>query len=334
MKKALAITGLATAMLVTAAKGGFPELPVFLGSAGDFVILAKTGISTVPNSDITGDMGVSPIFATAITGFSLIMDSSGEFSTSTQVTGKIYAKDYMVPTPTKMTTAISNMETAYTDAAGRTIPNNINLGAIAGGDRDIGGLTLTPGLHTWSTGVLISTDVWLDAAGNPDAVFIFQIAGDLTLASYKKVILSGGAQAKNIFWQVAGGAGAIIGTYSHFEGVILAQTAINVRTGASFNGKLLAQTDVNLDQNNIMDANLIPPPEVQLEIVSAHGTGTPATGVYVNVIGSLLTNSITPVATMGGTQYVATGWSMTGNAPASGSGTNMVMVQTNSAVLT
>ena len=335
-KNALACTWLATAMLVTAAKGGFPELPLNLGSAGDFVILAKSGISTVPYSDITGDMGVSPITATAITGFSLILDlpSLGQFSTSAQVTGKIYAADYADPTPVKMTAAISAMETAYTEAAGRTLPNTINLGAIAGGDRDIGGLTIAPGLHTWSTGVLISTDVWLDAAGNPDAVFIFQISGDLTLASYKKVILSGGAQAKNIFWQVAGGAGAIIGTYAHFEGVVLSQTGINVLTGASFNGKLLAQTDVNLDQNNIMDSSLILAATVRLEIVSAHGVGTPPTGVYFNVSGSLLTNRITAAEANGGTQYVNTGWSMIGNGPEAGLANSMNMVHTNDAVLT
>lgn len=237
------------------ALAGNPELPVTLNTAGDFVILGKSGISTVPPSDITGDMGVSPITSTAITGFALIMDVSGEFSTSAQVDGKIYAPDYMPPTPVKMTTAISDMETAYTDAAGRTIPDTTNLGAIAGGDRDIGGLTLTPGLHKWSTGVQVSTNVTLDALGDPAAVFIFQIEGDLTMASGQQVILAGGAQAGNIFWQVAGGSGATIGTTAHFEGVLLTATSINVLTGASFNGKLLAQTDVNLQQNTITDAN-------------------------------------------------------------------------------
>jgi hypothetical protein len=334
-KNALAMTWMATALLAAAARGGYPELPVDLLSAGDFVILAETGISTVPDSDITGDMGVSPIDHTAITGFALIpSDALTEFSTSAQVSGKIYAANYLVPTPTKMSTAISNMETAYGAAAARTIPDTTNLGAAAGPDMDIGGLTIYPGLHTWSTGVLISTDVTLDGLGDPDAVFIFQISGDLTIASSKNVLLSGGAQAKNIFWQVAGGAGAIIDTYAHFEGIVMTAKAIVVRTGASFNGKLFAQTAVTLDQNNIVDANLIPPPEVQLEIVSAHGTGTPATGVYVNVMGSLLTNSITAVETMGGTQYVNTGWSMVGNVPESGLTNSMTMVHTNDAVLT
>ncbi len=128
---ALAITLMATALLATTAKGGFPELPVALGTANDFVILAETGISTVPTSDITGNMGVSPITSTAITGFSLVMDGSGDFSTSAQVTGKIYAADYLHATPAKMTLAITDMQSAFTDAAGRTLPNTIELN---GGD--------------------------------------------------------------------------------------------------------------------------------------------------------------------------------------------------------
>lgn len=243
--------------MMPVAHAGDPELPLDLQSAGDFVILAKSGISTVPPSSITGDMGVSPITSTAITGFALIMDGSGEFSTSAQVSGKIYAPDYSAPTPDKMTIAISDMETAYTTAAGRTIPDTNNLGATAASDKDIGGLTFAPGLHKWTTGVLVSANVTFDAGGNPDAIFIFQIEGNLTIASGQSMVLAGGAQAKNMFWQVAGGAGAIIGTTAHFEGVLLTATAINVLTGGSFNGKLLAQTDVNVQQNAIVDSNLI-----------------------------------------------------------------------------
>jgi hypothetical protein len=105
---------------------------VDLGSAEKFAILTKTGISTVPASVILGDIGVSPIAATAMTGFSLIMNPSGTFSASTQVTGKCYAADYASPTPSKMTTAIGDMETAYTDAAGRAISDNANLNVKAG----------------------------------------------------------------------------------------------------------------------------------------------------------------------------------------------------------
>src|SRR5665647_2129021 len=93
--------------------------PVNLGAAANYAILAKSGISTVPNSIITGNIGVSPIDSTAITGFSLIEDSTTTFSRSTQLVGQAYAPDYASPTPSNLTTAVSNMETAYTDAAGR-----------------------------------------------------------------------------------------------------------------------------------------------------------------------------------------------------------------------
>ena len=219
--------------------------PVNLGTAAHFVILTKSGITNVPTSAIFGDLGVSPIAATAITGFALVADKTNTFSTSSQVTGKIYAANYASPTPANMTTAISNMEAAYTDAAGRKLPNYTEL--YAG---NLSGKTLAPGLYKWSTGVLVTTNVTL--AGGPNAVWIFQIAGNLTLGSGAKVLLSGGAQANNIFWQVGGGAGAEIGTTAHMEGTILAKTAIHLRTGASLNGRALAQTAVTLDKNKVV----------------------------------------------------------------------------------
>jgi hypothetical protein len=240
----VSITMTAIILSVTTAIGGYPELPIGLGTAGNLVILAKSGISTVPGSSVTGDMGVSPIDSTAITGFSLILDGFGTFSTSAQVTGRIYAADYAAPTPVILTTAVSDMETAYTDAAGRTLPDHTELGT-----GNIGGMTLAPGLYKWGTSVLIDADVTL--AGGPDDVWIFQIAGNLTVASAKSVILSGGAQARNIFWQVAGGVGVDIGTTSHLEGIILSQAGINMQTGASMNGRLLAQTAVTLQSNAV-----------------------------------------------------------------------------------
>jgi hypothetical protein len=225
--------------------------PVNLGAAASFAILTKTGITNIPTSAITGNLGVSPIAATAITGFSLIADSTNTFSTSTQVTGKIYAANYADPTPAKLTTAVSNMEAAYTDAAGRSLPDATEL--YSG---NLSGRTLAPGLYKWSTGVLITTNVTL--AGPSDAVWIFQIAGNLTMGSGAKVLLSGGAQAKNIFWQVGGGVGVEIGTTAHVEGTILAAKAIHLRTGASLNGRALAQTAVTLDKNTIVIPVVIP----------------------------------------------------------------------------
>jgi hypothetical protein len=136
------------------------------------------------------------------------------------------------------------METAFTDAAGRA-PDATGL--YAG---DLSGQNLAPGVYKWSTDVLITTDVTL--TGTATDVWIFQIAGDLTLGSGAQVLLSGGAQANNIFWQVAGGTGVEIGTTAHVEGTILAAKAINLRTGASLNGRALAQTEVTLQQNTIV----------------------------------------------------------------------------------
>lgn len=211
--------------------------PVNLLTAGNYVILAKSGIDTIPTSAITGDIGVSPAAASYITGFSLIMDGAGTFSTSSQIIGRAFAADYTSPTPSNLTTAVNDMQTAYVDAAGRPTPDFSELGA-----GDISGLTLVPGLYKWGTGVLISTDITL--SGGPNDVWIFQISGDLTLASGVIVHLTGGAQAKNVFWQCFGVAA--LNTTAHFEGILLAQTSITLSTGASVNGRLYAQTAVSL----------------------------------------------------------------------------------------
>lgn len=221
---------------VAAGTASAAQLPVDLGTAGNFVILSKSGITNVPTSAITGNIGTSPITGAAITGLGC-----------SEVTGTIYTVDAAGPAcrvvaPVLLTAAVSDMETAYTNAAGRTLPDFTELGA-----GNIGGMTLTPGLYKWSSGVTIPTDVTL--SGNPTDVWIFQIAGTLGISSGKKVILSGGAQAKNIYWQVAGAT--TLGTTSVFNGNILAQTNIAIQTGATLNGRALAQTAVTLDQNTV-----------------------------------------------------------------------------------
>ena len=220
------------------------QQPVNLGAAGNFAILAKTGISTTGSTAIVGNIGVSPIAATAITGFGLILDRSGQFSTSSKVAGKVYAANYAAPTPTVMSTAVNDMQTAYTNAAGRTLPDHTELGA-----GNIGGMTLTPGLYKWSSGVMIPSDVTLSGGAND--VWVFQIAQNLVVSPGKKVILSGGAQSKNIFWQIAGQT--TLGTTSVFNGIILSKTLIAMNTGATLNGKALAQTAVTLIANHVND---------------------------------------------------------------------------------
>ncbi len=217
-------------------------LPVNLRTAGNFVILAKSGISTVPTSIITGNLGVSPAAATAITGFSLIADSTNVFATSPQVTGKAYAANYAVPTPSNLTAAIGDMQLAFTDAAGRA-PTVSELGA-----GNIGGKTLTAGVYKWGTGLLIPTSITL--TGTSTDVWIFQIAKNLTISNATAVSLTGGAVAKNVFWQVAGLVD--LGTTASFEGVILSQTSINMQTGASINGRLMAQTAVTIAGSTVV----------------------------------------------------------------------------------
>jgi len=209
-----------------------------LGTAANYVILAKTAVNNIPTSAITGDIGLSPAATSFIAGFALTSETG--YSTSSQVNGKIYAADMANPTPTDLTTAVVNMTNAYNNAAGRLLPDFVELGA--GG---IGGLTLNPGLYKWTSTVNVSSDVTI--YGNSTDVWIFQIAGNLSVSTEKRIILSGGAKAENIFWQVAGQA--TLGTTSHFEGVILSQTGITLQTGASLNGRALSQTAVVLDGN-------------------------------------------------------------------------------------
>lgn len=213
--------------------------------AGNYAILAKAGISSVPASVIQGDIGVSPIAGTSLTGFSETMDSTNEFSTSGQVRGKIYAATYASPTSVALTTAVGDMGTAYTDAAGRAS----NYTELYSGN--ISGKTLNAGVYKWGNDVSLNSDVTLHGGAND--VFIFQIDGKITQASNTKITLTGGAQAKNIFWQAAGTVA--IGTGSHFEGTVLSQTNITMGNKASINGRLLAQTAVTLDQSTVIAPN-------------------------------------------------------------------------------
>jgi len=212
---------------------------VILGLAENFASLSKAAITNVPTSNIVGDLAVSPISGAAIG------------VTCAEVTGNIYAADAAGPLPctivdpVMLTTAVSNMETAYTDAAGRPagVGPNLDLG---GGT--VAGQTLVPGTYTWGSNVTITTDLTLNGAATD--TWICQITGTLDLSSNMKILLSGGALAKNIFWVV--GDTVTLGTGSHFEGTILAQTNIAMLTGATMNGRFLAQTGVALDQNTII----------------------------------------------------------------------------------
>ncbi len=210
---------------------------VNLRGSGNFAILSKSGITDVYKSSITGNVGSSPITGAAI------------LVTCTEVVGTIYSVDAAGPLPcaitnaTLLTSAVSDMQTAYTDAAGRKNPDFIELGAGT-----IGGLTLISGLYKWSSSVTIPTD--LSISGGRNDIWIFQVAGNLDMSSAVRITLSGGALAKNIYWVVAGDV--TLGTTSHFEGTIIGKTGINMQTGASINGRMLAQTAVTLEMNTVI----------------------------------------------------------------------------------
>lgn len=234
-----------TASFTAIAAVGIGPGAIDLGGAGDFGILTKAGISTTGITSITGNIGVSPAAATAITGFGLIMDTNGQSSQTPIVTGKVYAADYAAPTPANMTTAVSNMETAFTTANGLVTPAPI-VDLYAG---DISGRILTAGLYKWSTGVLIS-NAGVTLTGGPNDTWVFQIAQNLTVNNSAKITLLGGAQAKNIFWVVSGQA--TLGSNTDFSGIILSKTLISLNTGAKVTGRLLAQTAVTLNASTVI----------------------------------------------------------------------------------
>lgn len=212
------------------------RIPVKFGTAGDYVMLSKTGITDVFPSVITGNVGISPITGAA------------NNLACAEVTGSIYSVDAAGPAPcstidpVRLTTAISDMETAYTDAAGRLNPRFFNLGAGT-----VGGHTFVPGVYKWTSSVNIPTDIVI--SGGPTDTWLFQVSGTLTVASGVRVTLTGGALAKNIIWQTT--SAVTLNTTSHFEGTILCKTAINLKTGATVNGRLLAQTAITLQQNTV-----------------------------------------------------------------------------------
>jgi len=265
------------------------QLTVDLGTASDYIILAKTAVSTTGTTSIIGNVGVSPVAATYLTGFGLIMDSTNVFSTSSLVTGKLYAADYAVPTPINMGTAISDMETAYTDAAGRTLPDATELGA-----GDISGLTITPGLYKWSTDVMMdSTGVTL--SGDANAIWIFQISGNLNVANGAHVTLAGGAQAKNIFWQVGGVTGATLGTTSIVNGNILSAKQIILNTGAIIHGRALSQTQVTLDSNTVSLPVAPSGPAVETTITIVPVTANITIGSTLQINASILDQYDLPI---------------------------------------
>lgn len=225
---------------------------VSLGTAANYVILAKTGVSTVPNSVVTGNVGLSPAAGSFFTGWSETANGAPiTFSTSAQVTGKLYAANYTGGTTSvDLTTAVGDMETAYTNA-NLLAPAGGGLVTACPGNGILDSLTITPGVYTCTVDLSIGTgtNVTLNGAG----VYVIRTTKGITQASGTQVILTGGALAQNIFWvpaltvTITGTAGVA----TKMAGVILAKTDVAVGTNATVNGRILAQTAVTLDQATI-----------------------------------------------------------------------------------
>jgi hypothetical protein len=202
------------------------QAPVALNSAGNFVVLAGSTVTNTGATSVTGDLGVSP--GTAVTGFG---------------PGKIVGVQHTADPAAAQ--GQGDLTRAYNDAAGRTLCPV----AVAG---NLGGRTLAPGLYKSTSSLEISSgNLTLDARGDPDAVFIFQMASTFKSTSGRQVILIGGAKSANVFWQV--GSSATLGSTSTFAGTIMADQAITMTTGARLNGRALARiAAVTLDSNTIV----------------------------------------------------------------------------------
>jgi len=216
--------------------------PIPLGTAAKFGILAQTGVSSISHSAIIGAIGVSPAASTYITGFSLVLSPSGTYSTSNQVKGQILAASYASPTPSTLTVAVGDMQTAYTNGMGRLKPNYINFQS-----GNIGGSTLTGGLYMWPG--VVNADTSFSISGSDTDTWIFQIEGTFNLATGVSVTLEGGALPQNIFWVVAGAV--TFGTGSEFQGIVLGKTGVTLDTGATMTGQIYAQTFVTLQMATV-----------------------------------------------------------------------------------
>lgn len=199
---------------------------VSLGGATGLAILAGSSITSTGATDITGDIGLSP--GSSIGGFPPgILNGTQHINDATATQAKL------------------DLTAAYNDAAGRTSTDMVTLSG------NIGGLTLTPGLYKSTSSLAISSgDLTFDAKGNADAIFIIQMATTLTTTSGRKVILSGGALASNIFWQV--GSSATFGTTSVFKGTVMAMQSITLNTGATLDGRALARTGAITMAGNVI----------------------------------------------------------------------------------
>jgi hypothetical protein len=264
------ILGLAIAVSILPKNAPAAQAPVALASAATFGVLAATTVTTIPSTTVNGDLGVYT--GSTVTG-SPIVNGNLHLGDSTAGTAQI------------------DLTIAYNDAAGRTV----NAITVAG---NLGGQTLTPGLYTSATSLEISSgDLTLDAQGDANAVFIFQMGSTLITTVGRQVILSGGAQAANVFWQV--GSSATIGGSSVFKGTIMADQSITLNTGATLEGRALARNGaVALDANIVTVPNTVTASVILESAALVTGPYTDAPGQSVNLAAKTVTVSLS-----GGAQF-------------------------------
>jgi hypothetical protein len=263
----LVLIAILTTLVVFGAYGAVPVS--VLGSSSNYVILAESAITnTGTTTRITGNVGISPDGASSITGFKMTEASSDLFWRSPYVTGDIYTATNAAPTSSTLTTAVTDMTNAYTTLDGLT--------STASLPTTLSGNTLATGVYTTPSNVVITTDITL--SGTSSATWVFQIAGTLTVDAGVQIVLSGGAQASNVYWVVAGTTALDAG--SIMVGNILDATNIAMVTGASITGRLLAQTAVTLESNVVTESvvTVTPTPSpTPTPITSPTPTPTPTT---------------------------------------------------------
>lgn len=222
-----ALFALGSALLLTLSS--FPAgaaSSAIVGTASTFGVLGGSTVTNTGPTVVTGDVGVSP--GTAVTGF-----PPGTFG------GTLHAADAVAQQ------AQADATTGYNDLAGRA-----SSAAVSG---DLGGLTLIAGVYTADSSILLTGTLTLNAQGDPDAVFIFQIGSTLTTATDSVVALVNGASACNVYWQI--GSSATLGTSSEFVGTVVALTSITANTTATIEGQLLARNGAVTLDTNVIDSS-------------------------------------------------------------------------------
>jgi hypothetical protein len=207
-------------------------------TAGNYRILSEAGISNASGATVTGNIAVSPISHTAITGFTYTPNLGGAHGSAAEVSGNVDSPDNAAPTPANLTQAITDMQAAYTFAQGLVVPAPV----VGLGGGTLNGQTLVPGIYKWSTPVDITGPITIH--GGPLDSIVMQISGTLNLEAGIAVNLTGGILPQNVFWAITGAV--TLKTASTFRGVILAATSIATQATTTVHGALYAQTAITL----------------------------------------------------------------------------------------